>query len=227
MSTYREIVYMVLDELKNLSDDRYFEEEHVMFLADKYRSLLLKQRYSDMRKSVPESNFQTICINLEPGYLNSSCETILKSTTKIPHVINIGGLYSNTKISPIKQFNALLTFVSNERFEFTGYNKWLQNVIYTTISRHGLLLMKSNNPQFQYIKQIQLTSLFEDPRQVIELQCDTDNKVCDVLDLEFPLESGLIPPLIDFIVKELSGALYRPKDNINNAEDDLSNIQVK
>lgn len=50
MATYREIVYMVLDELKINSDDKYFEEEHVMFLMDKYRAFLLKQRYSDIKK---------------------------------------------------------------------------------------------------------------------------------------------------------------------------------
>ena len=32
MSTYRELVYLVLDELRLTSDDALFNEEHVMFL---------------------------------------------------------------------------------------------------------------------------------------------------------------------------------------------------
>jgi len=43
MATYKEIAYLVLDELKLASDDRYFELEHVVFLLDKYRSYVLKK----------------------------------------------------------------------------------------------------------------------------------------------------------------------------------------
>lgn len=41
---------MVLDELKLLNDDSFYTEDHVLFLAVKYRGLLLKQRYSDIKK---------------------------------------------------------------------------------------------------------------------------------------------------------------------------------
>lgn len=54
MSTYRELVYLVLDELKLTSDDALFNEEHVMFLLGKYRGFLLKQQYKDIKKEIPE-----------------------------------------------------------------------------------------------------------------------------------------------------------------------------
>ena len=63
--TYKEIVYFVLDSLKLVSDDSHFTEAHVLFLADKMRAMLLKQRYSDIRKEIPESNYQTICVPVE------------------------------------------------------------------------------------------------------------------------------------------------------------------
>lgn len=65
MSTYREVAYLILDEVKINSDDSYFEIEHVLFLMTKYRSLLLKQRYGDIRKNISISNYQTICLDLE------------------------------------------------------------------------------------------------------------------------------------------------------------------
>ena len=64
MSTYRELVYLVLDELKGTSDDFTYTEEHIMFLLSKYRAFLLKQKYNDIKKQIPESNYQTICIDL-------------------------------------------------------------------------------------------------------------------------------------------------------------------
>jgi len=40
--TYKEIIYLILDELKMSSDDSYYTEDHVKFLCNKYRTLLLK-----------------------------------------------------------------------------------------------------------------------------------------------------------------------------------------
>ena len=55
--TYREIVYACLDILKLTSDDSLYTEDHIIFLANKARTLLLKQRYSDIKKRIPESNY--------------------------------------------------------------------------------------------------------------------------------------------------------------------------
>ena len=52
MATYREMVYMVLDELKLFSDDSSFTEEHVRFLLDKYRMYILKQQYEKEKKEI-------------------------------------------------------------------------------------------------------------------------------------------------------------------------------
>lgn len=40
--TWRELIYMINDELKLDSDDSSFNEEHIAFLAGKYRAFLLK-----------------------------------------------------------------------------------------------------------------------------------------------------------------------------------------
>ena len=48
---------MCLDQLKVASDDSYFTVEHVLFLISKIRALILKQRYSDIKKKIPESNY--------------------------------------------------------------------------------------------------------------------------------------------------------------------------
>lgn len=43
MSTYRELVYMVHDEMKRVSDDAFYTDEHVIFLLNKFRSYILKE----------------------------------------------------------------------------------------------------------------------------------------------------------------------------------------
>ena len=45
-----------------------------------------------------------------------------------------------------------------------------------------------------------------------------------MMEASFPIREYLVPPLIELVVKELVGANYRPKDTLNNAADDLSDI---
>ena len=47
---------------------------------------------------------------------------------------------------------------------------------------------------------------------------------CDVLDMPFHLEEALIPQVVQLVVKELSGSIYKPKDDENNSSDDLSEL---
>ena len=65
--------------------------------------------------------------------------------------------------------------------------------------------------------------MFSDAEEASELECEQP-KSCDILDKEFPLEDAIIPPLIELVVKELSGAIYKPEDSENNATDDLANL---
>ena len=217
---------MVLDELKLISDDSHFREEHVLFLLDKYRTFILKQRYSDVRKEIPDSNYQTICVDLEQANAINGipCEgsDYMRSTKKIPYMMQIG----TQKISSLDYFQGNFAYVNNKRFKYVGSNKYLKNQIYGTIAPDSHLYLKSNNPQVYYLEKVKVTGIFEDSSKVAELQCpDSDgNTTCDVMDMNFPLEEALIPPVIELIVQELGGQKYQAEDKENNANDDLSNI---
>lgn len=222
MKTYRQLVYMVLDELKLMSDDSSFTEDHIIFLLSNYRAFLLKQRYADIRKEVPLSNYQTICLNLEKheGIEGLSCgDTYMRSTVKIPETMSIG----HSRVHSDDYFNGEITYVSKDRLRYVGHNKWLQNIIYATKGPDGYLYMKSSNPQFYYLERIKLTGIFSDTEEASELECE-QSESCDILDKDFPLEEAIIPPLIELVVKELTGAIYKPEDSENNAMDDLANL---
>lgn len=222
--TYREITYMCLDQLKVASDDSYFTVEHVLFLVSKIRALILKQRYSDIKKEIPQSNYQTICLDLiqVPAIAGEPCEggTYLRSEKKIPSTMSIG---TNT-VYPVDFYQGThITYVSRERMRYVGENRWLKNIIYVSKGPDDYLYFKSSNPQFLYLEKVRMTGIFEDPDKAAELECDSD-KPCDVLDREFPLEEGLASTVIELVVKYLSGAVYRGRDTENNASDDLSDI---
>lgn len=69
-----------------------------------------------------------------------------------------------------------------------------------------------------------MTALFEDPHKAEELKCNSEDIPCDILDRDFPLEEGLVSNVIEYIVKLLTGAVYRPNDPINDASDNLSEL---
>lgn len=226
MSTFREIIYMILDEMKISTDDSYFTEDHIMYLINKYRVLILKQRYSDIKKQIPESNYQTICLDLieTPAISGEPCEggSYLRSKEKVPFLMQIGV----PKIYPIDYYQGEITYVSRERMRYIGYNKYLQNIIYCSLGPDNYLYFKSNNPQYLYLEKVKLTGIFEDSINASQLQCSND-KECDILDRTFPLEDSLIPIVIELVVKELLAANYRPKDDINDAKDELSEVATK
>lgn len=229
MSTYKELVYMCLDELKLYSDDALYTEEHIMFLLGKYRTFLIKQRYSDVKKQIPESNYQTICLDLieVPAISGEPCEggSYLRSKKKIPFLMKIG----NPRVYPIDYYQGEITYVSRDRMRYVGYNKYLQNIIYASLGPDNYLYFKSFNPQFLYLEKVRITGIFEDTLAASELQCPDKNGniVCDVLDREFPIEAALVPPMIELVVKELLGAEYRPDDKTNDAKDELSEVASK
>lgn len=229
MSTYKELVYMCLDELKLYSDDALYTEEHIMFLLGKYRTFLIKQRYSDVKKQIPESNYQTICLDLikVPAISGEPCEGgfYLRSKEKIPFLMKIG----NPRVYPIDYYQGEITYVSRDRMRYVGYNKYLQNIIYASLGPDNYLYFKSFNPQFLYLEKVRMTGIFEDTLAASELQCpdESGDIVCDVLDREFPIENALIPPLIQLVVEELTKAEYKPEDKENNSDDDLSEVVSK
>lgn len=218
---------MINDELKLSSDDAYFTEDHIIFLTSKYRAFLLKQRYSDIKKFIPESNFSTICLDLieVPAISGEPCEggVYLRTKVKIPYMMGI----KQPRVYPIDYYQGEITYVNRDRMKYIGYNKYLTNIIYCSLGPDNYLYFKANNPQFLYLERVRITALFENAEDTFGLQCDENGNICELLDAEFPLESALTPPLVELVVKELRGSEYMPEDKENNANDDLSDINSK
>ena len=226
MATYREIVYLILDEIKSSNGDSNITEDHVIFLTNQYRLFLIEQKKLKQGESALSStNEQTICIDLEkvdaiPG-LEYCNDIYLRSIQEIPEIVS----EESVKVSLVDLFNIMTAYVSKDRFKFVGHNKYMRNIIYTTLGPDNHLYFNSQNPQFKYLKKARVTGIFEDAEKAAKLSCDGgDTASCDILDTEFPLETDLLPQMIELIVKELLGVNYRPKDDVNNSADDLADI---
>lgn len=222
----KELIYMVLDLAKNASDDAYFTEEHVQWLLNKTRSFLLKREYDQIKRQPSEANKQSICLDLEQvkGIEGDDCANIyLRSTNEIPDTVST----SQPQITTMDYFVSNIVYVTPEKMRYTGFNKYLKNIIFCALGHDKHLYMKASNTQFKYLEKIMLTAVFDDFEKAAEMSCDSSGESeCgkNIGESEFPIDSYLVPELIDRVLRELLGASYRPKDDANNAKDDLSDI---
>ena len=225
MSTYKEIAYMISDELKLSSDDSIYTIDHILFLMDKYRATMLKKEYLNLNKVIPQQNVQIICLPLEKTNFGLACSgnfgVYLKSTSALPKVV----LPASIEVYPADWMRKeQFIHVSRERMQYVGVNKRYYNFIYNSIGPDFHLYLRSNNPQFLHLDTIKVGGVFEDTRTVGNMECD--NSTCDVMDREYPLESALVPVLISYIVKEIGDVLYNPSDENNDANDQLDEVKV-
>jgi hypothetical protein len=213
---------MILDELKITSDDSSYNEDHIIYLLNKYRAFVLKQKYSDIKKTVSDSNYQTVSLELieVPTLIGDYCieGVCLRSKDKLPVIMDVG----NVVIYPLDFYNTNISLISKERMKYVGYNKYLQNVIYASVGPDNYLYFKSSNPQYLHLENVNVKGVFEDPIAVLNLTEFNSNS--NIIDTIFPMEEALIPAVSELVLKELLGASYRPKDTTNNASDDLSDL---
>lgn len=225
--TYKELVYMALDALKIHSDDSKFTEDHVVFLLNKYRAFVLNQKYSKTLDSIGYSNYQAIDLTIIPtsDYIRSviSIPNILKISLPEIELKGIDDTHTSLSELEAKEINDRLknseiAFVSDKRFKYVGSNRFLKNIIYSTIKEDGYLYLNNileilNNKPL-HIKCI-IKAVFEDP--IID-------KGTDILEQEFPLENPLVPSVLELVLKDLTNGIYKPSDNLNDAQDALSDL---
>ena len=220
--TYRELIYMISDIVKLDSDDASFNEAHIAFLLNRYRSNLLYQYYKKKTKHIPLQNYQTICLDVEPyKETDSNCSPIhLRSIQEVPKVMDL----TDIKVTTLNSLDSTLSYVPLEQYQYANANIWTKNILYATKHYDNHIYIKSSNPQFTNLKKIKVQGIFEDPASVSALSCDSDGNStsCEWMDAEFPIEDLLSSILIETVVKILQPSTYMPADNINNAKDNLT-----
>ena len=209
MTTWKELVYIILDSLKVHSDDSKFTEDHVVFLLSKYRTYILNQMYSKAGKSASNANYQYLEVDLNG--------TSQSSTTTIPHIMSIGKTLIHADCDQEE-----ITFVPIDRFKYVGYNRFLNSIIYCTVDLDGKLKFnkmptKNNGKITKVCDKCTIYAIFSNA-------LDVYNSGYDILDEYFPVEETLIPPIVELAMKDLTNGIYKPSDNLNDAQDALSDL---
>ena len=182
--------------------------------------MLIKQRYDDIRKEVPLSFYQTISLTLNK--VNAISNVVyagthyLKSSIQVPHFLNVG----KPRVFPTTDyFQGEFNLVTRERLRYIGTDGYAKNMVYCAIGPDRYIYFKSSNPQFLNLASVQFMAVFDNIDEVQGIISPST----DIMESEFPIENALVPVLVSIIAKELQPAVYAPRDETNNANDDLDN----
>lgn len=223
----KELVYSILDLVKNISDDSLINEDHVLFLCKKYRSFLIKKEQEKEKTTTDvasEFEYQQICLDLEKvaaiDGMPCTGGYYLRTKQQIPKLLE--GV--QPKIYPIDYYQGThISFISRDRMRYVGSNPFLKSIIYVSVGPDYHLYLNSSSSQFMYLKKLRMNAIFEDFDEAAEYLCDSEGEPqsCDALDADFPIRDYLVPTLIELVVKEISGSKYQYSDRINNAREDV------
>lgn len=230
---------MVLDKLKLSSRESYFTEEHIAFLLDKYRPFLLKQRYADIRKTIPQNNYSRFLIDIieengididyikypekytVSGHSYSSIEP-LPSMVSLNNATEEYKLYSiRQSETPASMFMGDYSIVTSDRFKFVGENKWLKNLAYATIGPDNKLYIKIADKTKKIPDQLLVQAIIENPKKAKDIIFPIKDSY---LDMPYPLEEAIVPSLLDLVTQDLQKDMYRPEDTINDDRDNLPEV---
>jgi hypothetical protein len=86
------------------------------------------------------------------------------------------------------------------------------------------LVLDSGNKFFKDNNDLNLKArlkiILESPSKVYQsLDVSTD-----ILEKVFPLEESLISPLLEMVVKDLTSAMFKPEDDVNNGKDETGDL---
>lgn len=220
--TKREIIYLVLEQLNAHSDDSNIPEELISALIDNKRATLLKQRFGKASWNIPISVRQEICMSLElsdvvAGY--SGAGKLIKTVDALPMTIKIKGWEGPLMVRKEDGSAIPINVIPIERLPYLGNNKYTNMLTYLTLDMDNKLMLISSDDKLKFLKKIRITHVFESPDEIFSLECkDNDSATTEPWDLEYPIESDMINPIVEMIMKDLTKQL--PEDKINNATDD-------
>ena len=225
--TLKEIIYDINETLNAYSDDHKLSEEHIAFMINNKRNLLLKQYMSNLIKEVPQEAIQSICLNLE---LNRNCFEniqVLRSTIKIPATLDNTGRSNIIKAYTPLRFIKNINIIDYSRIPFVYAEKYNKTQLFVAVDPKSYLIVFNTDNLHLDLELLEIEGVFENPEEAYNLSCEASINNCDFFDSQYPIESALIDPIKNQIVNELLLKYKIPMDSENNSENDIKIDNVR
>lgn len=202
------------------SDDFNWSSNFIAHLLKTSRALLIKRRINKYHK-ISDANYQTVCIPLElVDYHNCDCITdinckILRSKFQLPSFIS---KRSSNGVTVKLLDGTTISYMDNSSSKFSKYSItsnsdmtfFLENS-YLYIQNYKTIVTDETN-----LKVI-VKGIPEDPLELADIVNCEDAENSSICNEEFPIDSDLIDPLYDLVIRRLLQTNNLPQDNRNDA----------
>lgn len=221
--TGKELIYDIKEMFSQYADSSLLSNEHIFFKLKNKRNTYLKNYISNLKKEIPLQAMQTVCFNFEEDDLCEDDFLILKSTEKLPATIEATGRSNISQAYLPSRIAKWINIVDYQRLPYLkSGGRYNNKQIYITLDPEDYILVYSPSGNHEFIEDLKLNIVAEDPELAYQLQCDIDPE-CDFLDAQFPLPGDMADAISREIVNEYLIKYRVPVDVINNSEDDTIN----
>lgn len=214
-------IYDIIETLKLHSDDSDVTYEHISFLIDDVRSLLLRQKYDTIGSIIPMKVRQTIYMDLAlvDDNVFMSTDKILSSTTTLPKLVESFNFMKYFRVDTGGENTFRVHYVPIERFPYVGFNNLLKDLIYVTIGQDHKLIFKGYSSKHRLLENVRVFAIFENPEEAWKVSSTYDNTKNFNSDIEYPIDLDMWVTMKEIIIKQLGLILQNPGDKNNNADE--------
>jgi hypothetical protein len=229
MASYNEIAFDILELLKNnqISDDVDISLEHILYHLNNQRALWIRNEYNKPGRKIDQHLIQDLgCIKIievdaaECCTISSDC-IALRTEKKIPALIELHSGPALERVGPVNKLEPPYSLSSSNVASYKKYNKYTGNDIQALLLNDYIYLIIPN-PLQQNLEYINVRAVIANPADWINFKCDSTGTNCFSYDDEYPINNWMIPYIKEQILAQFGMSLQIPKDEDNNAKDNLS-----
>lgn len=216
------LVYEVLTEVREMSDDGQITEPFVKHLINVYRSKYIQQEYGK-RNMVNQASMQSFNLKLIPvdSSMMEGVDTgmaILESPT-LPNILNIAKRPTILRIRTLDAVKGEINFMSVDRAKLSSYSKF--KVINAYLENNNRLYVIGTADSAILLKNITVDVVLENPEDVYEFGFK-DRAVGTRID-DYPIDLGMWAYIKQELIEHILISYRVPNDNSN---DQIDNKEV-
>jgi len=215
----KNLVYEVLTQLREMSDDGYVTELFVEQLIDVYRAKYIQQEYSK-RNMVSQTSIQSFNLKLTPvdsssdAYVNTG--TMILESSVLPDLITLSKRSGIIRIRTIDEIKGEINFMNIDRAKLSTFSKF--QVINAYLGTNNKLYVLGNKASSAMIRNINVDAVLAAPNDITAYT--GKGRVVGAELTDYPMDTGMWNYVKAEVVENILLSYRVPTDNANNAIDD-------
>lgn len=227
MATFNQLIYDTMEIIRGnkISDDTNIDERQVEYHWNTQRALWIRNEYNKPGRSISASIEQDLgCLDLVTADAADCCDldshcTVLRTDLILPKPIELHSGPAITRVGFVNKLNVPFSFTSYQKAIYTMNGKYSGKKGVLAFLLNGRIYILTKDPLVQLVDKINVRGVFENPSELASFNCDTG--VCFSYGDTYPIEAWMIPYIKEQVLNQLGIALKIPKDETNDAKEDL------